>query len=109
MPNSERMNTTRRLLELPPDQAVRYLALIQLEQTRQAASALDTDLLTSFHDFRGPLRRLRTTLKIYQAELKGTVRGADRTALRQLSRLSNSRRDFEAQLALLSDFDTTPA
>lgn len=94
---------------LPPDlvtrpavESSRLVALEYLERSRAALARLkdpnDTDAL---HDFRVALRRLRSTLRAYRDQLRGSVSRKLRNRIRDLTRATNRGRDAEVQLAWL--------
>ena len=95
---------------LPPDlldrsapEASRLLSLSYLDQIDGArdrlGDALDQEAL---HDFRVGIRRLRSAIRAYRAELAGSVNGRMRRQLRDLARATNDGRDVEVQLAWLA-------
>src|SRR5918994_5103254 len=95
---------------LPPDlldrsaqEASRLLALSYLDQIDAArdrlGDALDQEAL---HDFRVGVRRLRSAVRAYRAELAGSVAGKMRRQLRDLARATNDGRDVEVQLGWLA-------
>jgi CHAD domain-containing protein len=96
---------------LPPDlldrsaqESSRLIALSYLDQIddahRRLSDSLDGEAL---HDFRVGLRRLRSSLRAYRAELKGSVTGKMRRQVRELARSTNAGRDSEVQLSWLRD------
>ena len=78
------------------------LALKYLDESDKAELRLsdpgDTEAL---HDFRVGLRRLRSCLRAYRRQLKGSVSRRMREKLRDLMQATNSGRDTEVQLAWL--------
>jgi CHAD domain-containing protein len=90
------------LIARPAVEGARLVALAYLEQSRSALARLDdpedTDAL---HDFRVALRRLRSTLRAYRAQLRGSVTGKLCDRVRDLTRSTNRGRDAEVQLAWL--------
>ena len=78
------------------------LALKYLDESDRAKLRLsepgDTEAL---HDFRVGLRRLRSCLRAYRRQLKGSVSSRMREKLRDLMQATNSGRDTEVQLAWL--------
>ena len=86
----------------PAVEGARLIALDYLEQSRAARARLndpkDTDAL---HDFRVALRRLRSTLRAYRTQLRGSVPRKLRDRVRDLTRSTNRGRDAEVQLAWL--------
>jgi CHAD domain-containing protein len=90
------------LLDRSAPEASRLLALSYLDAIDAArdrlGDALDQEAL---HDFRVGVRRLRSEIKAYRAELAGSVSGKMRRQLRNLARATNDGRDVEVQLAWL--------
>lgn len=90
------------LLDRSAPEAVRVLGLSYLDQIDQArlrlSDALDQEAL---HDFRVGLRRLRSSIRAYRGELKGSVPNKTRRQLRNLGRATNKGRDVEVQLTWL--------
>lgn len=88
------------LLDRPAEEAVRRIALAELERAEQARAALIAgDDAEALHDFRVAIRRLRSHLRAYRDAL-GEPPG--RKLLRQLKRLAadtNPGRDAEVGLA----------
>lgn len=97
------------MLQSEPGPGARLLALAHLENVDSAARAIDEGKPAALHDFRVAIRRLRITLRTFRPELKGSIRGRDRKALRRLSRITNQHQDLEAQLPVLDRFEATPA
>ena len=90
------------LLDRSAQEAVRVLALSYLDQIDQARVRLsDTLDGEALHDFRVGVRRLRSAIRAYRAELKGGVSNKMRRQLRDLGRATNDGRDLEVQLAWL--------
>jgi len=91
----------RALLALPPDLAVRRLALAQLDAAATAcARVADHDDAEALHDFRVALRRLRSLLRAY-APWYDPVPKNLRKRLRRLARATNAARDTEVQIEWL--------
>jgi CHAD domain-containing protein len=90
------------LLRRSAEEGSRLLALAQLDDIASAEQRLpdpgDTEAL---HDFRVGLRRLRSTLRAYRAQLKGSVSRKARRRLKDLTTGTNAGRDMEVQLAWL--------
>jgi CHAD domain-containing protein len=91
------------LVDLPPKEGARRLALAHLEAARVArarlASSADPEAL---HDYRVALRRLRSCLRSYRRELRSTVTRKGRRRLARLARATNRSRDLEVHLAWLA-------
>jgi CHAD domain-containing protein len=94
---------------LPPDlmdrsaeEASRLLALSYLDQIDRAQKRLADPLdLEALHDFRVGLRRLRSCLRAYRAQLKDSLSGKSLKRLRALMTDTNAARDAEVQLLWL--------
>lgn len=90
-------------MDLPPDlllrvpeEAVRRVALAQVDGLRRAAARLgDPGDGAALHDVRVALRRLRSTLTAWKPLLEGSVKRKDRAALRRAQRASGAGRDAE--------------
>ena len=93
------------LLTRPAEEAVRRLALVQLERAAEARTQLvEGDRNEALHDFRVALRRLRSLLRSHRSRF--TVEFPKR-ALRRIAALArdtNPGRDAEVQLAWLATF-----
>ena len=93
------------LLARPAEEAVRRLALAQLERAAAAREQLVAgDRDEALHDFRVALRRLRSLLRSHRASFSVEF---PRKALRRvaaLARDTNPGRDAEVQLAWLASF-----
>ena len=92
------------LLSRSPEEGARLLALSFLDQAAAARPRLDdpTDA-EALHDFRVGLRRLRSALKAYAAQLDGSV---PKKLARRLKRLAGSTgpgRDTEVQIERVRD------
>jgi CHAD domain-containing protein len=91
------------LLERSAPESARLLALGYLEAIERArirlGDALDQEAL---HDFRVGIRRLRSAVRAYRAELQGSVSKKERRRLRNLARATNDGRDVEVQLDWLA-------
>ena len=89
------------LLALPPDLAVRRLALAQLEAAAKACARIsDRDDAEALHDFRVALRRLRSILRAYAPWFDPVPKNL-RKRLRRLARATNVARDAEVQIEWL--------
>jgi len=88
------------LLLLTPEEATRRIGLRQLKDAAGALERLadpaDADAL---HDFRVAIRRLRSTLRAWRAELDPSVRKKQRRGLAGIQAATSASRD--AQVALL--------
>ena len=90
------------LLSRSAQEASRLLALSCLDRIDRARARLGDSLdREALHDFRVGLRRLRSAIRAYRAELEGSIRGRMRQQLRDLARATNEGRDVEVQLAWL--------
>jgi CHAD domain-containing protein len=87
-----------------PEEGARRLALAYLDQAVAAlprlADAADSEAL---HDLRVALRRLRSCLESYDAQLSDSVPGKLARQLRRLARATGPGRDAEVQLAWLRE------
>jgi CHAD domain-containing protein len=94
---------TRDLLERPPEETARLLALSFLEEAADGAERMrlgeDPEAL---HDFRVGLRRLRSCLRAYRPYLAGSVSKKLRRRLKALASSTNQARDTEVQLEWLT-------
>jgi CHAD domain-containing protein/CYTH domain-containing protein len=89
---------------------VRRVALAWLADARAASTRLDDpEDAKALHDFRVAIRRLRSTLRAWRAELASSVGGKRRRALRALQRATGQGRDAEVALAWLADQRATLA
>jgi CHAD domain-containing protein len=92
----------RDLLDRSAPESSRLLALDYLDQIDRAQRQLsDPQDGEALHDFRVGLRRLRSCVRAYRAQLKGSVSGKLRDRLRELTRATNAGRDTEVQLTWL--------
>src|SRR3954451_4959692 len=90
------------LLDRSAQEASRLLLLSYLDQIDAAHARLGNQLdQEALHDFRVGIRRLRSAIRAYRAELEGSVNGKMRRLLRDLARATNDGRDVEVQLAWL--------
>jgi CHAD domain-containing protein/CYTH domain-containing protein len=86
------------LLELPSVETARLIALQLVDTLRAARRRFGTEDPEALHDFRVALRKLRTALRTYRAQLRDSLR---RRQLRRLSRLApatRESRDLEVHL-----------
>jgi CHAD domain-containing protein len=89
------------LLLLPPELAVRRLALAQLDiAAATSARVLARDDAQALHDFRVALRRLRSLLRAYAPWCRPVPKPL-RKRLRRLARATNTARDLETQIGWL--------
>jgi len=94
----------RGLLSLPAPDAAAQLGLGLLDDAGTAAARLDDpDDPESLHDFRVAMRRLRTLLRGFRAELADAVSKKPQRRLRDLARRTSAGRDAEVQLAWVRD------
>jgi len=93
--------------DLPACGAAQGAARVALEWLSAAQAAAlrlgDPDDEEALHDFRVALRRLRSTLRLYQPELGERVPARLRRNLKKLARATNVARDVEVQLFWLRD------
>jgi len=90
------------LLDRSAQESSRLLSLSYLDQIDSAHVRLGDQLdQEALHDFRVGIRRLRSAIRAYRAELEGSVTGKMRRRLRNLARATNDGRDVEVQLAWL--------
>ena len=90
------------LLDRSAQEASRLLSLSYLDQIDMAHARLGDQLdQEALHDFRVGIRRLRSAIRAYRAELEGSISGKMRRRLRNLARATNDGRDVEVQLAWL--------
>jgi CHAD domain-containing protein/CYTH domain-containing protein len=89
------------LLQRPPEEAARLIALESLEQARRAALRLDDpDDAEALHDFRVAIRRTRSTLRAWKGDVHGVGRRR-RRALREIQNATGAGRDAEVSLQWL--------
>ena len=90
------------LLRRSAEEGARLVALAYLEEIglaeRRLADPHDSEAL---HDFRVGLRRLRSCIRAYRSQLKGSVSKKLRRRLRDLTLSTNPGRDIEVQLEWL--------
>jgi len=91
------------LLDRPPEEGARRLALGFLDQAAAARPRLSAggDDDEALHDFRVGLRRLRSCLQAYAGELGESVPGKLGKRLKRLADASGSGRDTEVQIEWL--------
>jgi CHAD domain-containing protein len=90
------------LLDRSADESSRLLALTYLDEIELAHRRLEDPLDTeALHDFRVALRRLRSCIRAYRTELKGSVSKQMRRRLRELTLATNAGRDAEVHLGWL--------
>ncbi len=90
------------LLDRSAEEASRLVSLSYLDQIDSAHVRLGDQLdQEALHDFRVGIRRLRSAIRAYRAELEGSLTGKMRRRLRDLARATNDGRDVEVQLAWL--------
>ena len=93
------------LLTRPAEEAVRRLALVQLERAAEARKLLvDGDREEALHDFRVALRRLRSLLRSHRSAFSVEFPKKALRRLAALARDTNPGRDAEVQLAWLAGF-----
>jgi len=91
------------LLERSAPESARLLGLGYLEAIERARIRLGDALNQgALHDFRVGIRRLRSAIRAYRAELQGSITGKERRRLRDLARATNDGRDVEVQLDWLA-------
>jgi CHAD domain-containing protein/CYTH domain-containing protein len=87
---------------IPAARAARLVALRLLGELGAARARLDApDDPEALHDLRVALRRLRSLLRAYDAEIGDAVRRKTRRRLRRLARATGDARDLEVHLAWL--------
>jgi CHAD domain-containing protein len=90
------------LLICPADEASRVLALSYLRQIEQSRTRLEQpEDVEALHDFRVGIRRLRSCIRAYRPQLKGSLNKKAEQRLRKLMRATNVGRDTEVQLTWL--------
>lgn len=93
------------LLLHPAEEAVRRLALVQLERAGEARTRLvEGDREEALHDFRVALRRLRSVLRSHRTVFSVEFPKKQLRRLADLARFTNPGRDAEVQLAWLGTF-----
>lgn len=98
----------RDLLDRPADEAARWLALDELARAERARIELARgENPEALHDFRVGLRRLRSHLRAFRAELEDAAGRKARRRLGALADSTNVGRDAEVGLALLAEVAAT--
>jgi CHAD domain-containing protein len=93
-----------RLLDRPPEEGARRLALAFLDQAAAARPRLDNPADSeALHDFRVGLRRLRSCLRSYRAYLDDALPKRLARRLRDLAAATGMGRDTEVQIEWLRD------
>lgn len=91
------------LLSRSDEEAARRLALKALSAARAAERRLDDRAdPEALHDFRVAIRRLRSVLRAYKAQLGSAVRQKDRRKLRDIQRATGGGREAEVALDWLT-------
>ena len=98
------MSLPEDLLQRPPQEAVRRIALQLLQEAETASRRLDDpDDSEALHDFRVAIRRLRSALRAWKPELEGAATAKHRRALRRLQEETGAGRDAEVGMAWLAE------
>ena len=85
-----------------PEESVRRICLNLLDEARLGARRLDDpDDEEALHDFRVAVRRLRSTVRAWRDELRGSVKKRHRRELKGLQNATGSGRDAEVALEWL--------
>lgn len=93
----------REQLERPAEETARQLALAWLAEADAALERLaDPEDEEALHDFRVALRRFRSSVRAYQAHLKGSAPKKARRRIRDVASATNAGRDAEVQAVWLS-------
>jgi CHAD domain-containing protein len=93
------------LLARPAEEAVRRLALVQLERASAArAQLVEGDREEALHDFRVALRRLRSLLRSHRPVFAAAFPKKALRRIAALARDTNPGRDAEVHLAWLTSF-----
>ena len=91
------------ILDRPPSEGARTVALALLAEARERAGRLgDPGDASALHDFRVSIRRLRSTLRAWRDVLGGAVRDKDLRRLRRVARSTGDARDAEVLLAWIA-------
>jgi CHAD domain-containing protein len=91
------------LLRRSEEEAARRLALKRLDAAVAAERRLEDRLdPEALHDFRVAIRRLRSVLRAYRAQLEGAARAKDRQRLKKIQRATGAGREAEVALAWLT-------
>lgn len=93
------MRLPESLLELPAEEAARFISLDLLGTLRAARVRLGSGDPEALHDFRVALRRLRTALRTYRPQLRDSVRRGAMRRLRRMARATRESRDLEVHIA----------
>lgn len=90
------MNVHSDILQRPPEEASRRIALSYLDAAHAGAVRLgDPHDEEALHDFRVAIRRLRSTVRAWSAPLEGSITKKQRRALKDLQRATGAGRDAE--------------
>jgi CHAD domain-containing protein/CYTH domain-containing protein len=85
-----------------PEEGARLVTRSLLVEAQTASRRLaDPSDAEALHDFRVALRRLRSTLSAYRAQLAGSISGKRRRQIRELASSTGTARDAEVQIAWL--------
>jgi CHAD domain-containing protein len=96
------MRLDAELLDGPPHEAARVVALARVADAEEAAARLDDPSNPeALHDFRVAVRRLRSTLRALAPALGSSLRARPLRRLRQVARATGPARDAEVLLAWL--------
>jgi CHAD domain-containing protein/CYTH domain-containing protein len=88
------------LLDLPVEETTRLIALTLIEAVLAARDRLGgPDEPEALHDFRVGLRRLRTTLRVYRPQLRGSGSARARRQLGRIAEATRDGRDLEVHIA----------
>jgi CHAD domain-containing protein len=99
---AEDVDESPEILDRSPEEGARRLALTYLDQAAAALPRLaDPDDAEALHDLRVALRRLRSCLKSYAAELDGSVPQKLARRLQRLASATGPGRDTEVQIEWL--------
>lgn len=94
------MKVEKELLLQPVSKGVRVVALGFIEDAEAASVKLEAEPnADALHEFRVALRRLRSWLRAFRGELRGTIRKKDRRRLRDIAAATGLGRDIDVQLA----------
>jgi CHAD domain-containing protein/CYTH domain-containing protein len=89
------MNLPRNLLDRPAEEMARLITLSFISQVSSARRRLKAEDPEGLHDFRVALRRIRTSLRMFDHELQSSVSRRNRKLLRRLARATRDSRDLE--------------
>jgi CHAD domain-containing protein len=85
-------------------EVARALVLRTIKAARAAEGRLDDPRdAEALHDFRVAIRRLRSLLRAWSAQLEGAVHAKDRRALREIQRATGAGREAEVTLLWLAE------